>query len=235
MCGRHRIVMSMASNWSLAPKFSTRLLHQAYVSALISNLKLGPVTSNFILNAYERSFATKIFVKKSAWESAQHIVRCERTNKISSYDVIYQLRQLRIRSHQQSTYFTCRGFNEPTDDISTRPYTIFTLCKWDNGNNDSGYRVGSLLLQAITNNMITGRSVLRKDDVDLLKSKVPRGIDMDKYISEIIALFNNDDSIVIIDNTELNHILQKIARSLAPQIVKANESIAVTVKSIFSS
>ncbi|RCH92417.1 hypothetical protein CU097_007836 [Rhizopus azygosporus] len=196
--------MSMASNWSLAPKFSTRLLHQAYVSTLISNLKLGPVTSNFILNAYERSFATKIFVKKSAWESAQHIARCER-------------------------------FNEPTDDFSTRPYTIFTLCKWDNGNNDSGYRVGSLLLQTIANNMITGRSALRKDDVDLLKSKVPRGIDMDKYIIEIIALFNNDDSIVIIDNTELNHILQKIARSLAPQIAKANESIVVTVKSIFSS
>ncbi|KAG1048426.1 hypothetical protein G6F43_009182 [Rhizopus delemar] len=83
--------------------------------------------------------------------------------------------------------------------------------------------------------MITGRGVLRKDDVDLLKSKIPRGIDMDKHINEIIAHFNNDDSIAIIDNTELNHILQKIARSLAPQIAKANESIAVTVKSIFFS
>lgn len=197
--------------------------------------EIVPVTSNFILNVYERLFATKIFVKKSVWESAQHIAKCERTNKISSYDVIFQLRQLRTRFHQRLTYFTCRGFNEPTDDILTRPYTVFTLCEWDNGNNDSGYRVGSLLLQTIANNMITGRGVLRKDDVDLLKSKIPRGIDMDKYINEIIAHFNNGDSIAIIDSTELNHILQKIARSLAPQIAKANESIAVTVKSIFSS
>ncbi|KAG1048427.1 hypothetical protein G6F43_009183 [Rhizopus delemar] len=108
--------------------------------------EIGPVTSNLILNAYERSFATKIFVKKSTWESAQHIAKCERTNKISGYDVSFQLRQLHTRFHQQSTYFACRGFNEPTDDISTRPHTAFTLCEWDNGNNGSGYRVGSLLL-----------------------------------------------------------------------------------------
>ena len=57
--------------------------------------------------------------------------------------------------------------------------------------------------------MITGCGVLRKDDVDFLKSKIPRGIDMDKYINEIIAHFNNDDSIAIADSTELNHILQK--------------------------
>lgn len=191
----------------------TKIFNVLVISSLRIDIgikpKIGPVTSNFILNAYERLFATKIFVKKSVWESAQHIAKCERTNKISSYDVIFQLRQLRTRFHQRLTYFACRGFNEPTDDILTRPYTVFTLWEWDNGNNDSEYRVGSLLLQTIANNMITGCGVLRKDDVDFLKSKIPRGIDMDKYINEIIAHFNNDDSIAIADSTELNHILQK--------------------------
>ncbi|ORE00812.1 hypothetical protein BCV72DRAFT_253408 [Rhizopus microsporus var. microsporus] len=165
--------------------FGTKIFNALVTSSLRIDIdiksEIGPVTSNFILNAYERSFATKIF-------SAQYIAKCERTNKISN-----------------------------------------------NGNNGFGYRVGSLLLQTIASNMITGRGVLCKDVVDLLKSKIPRGINMDKCNNKIITLFNNDDSIVIIDNTELNHMLQKIARSLAPQIAKANESIAVTVKSIFSS
>ncbi|ORX46299.1 hypothetical protein DM01DRAFT_1364442 [Hesseltinella vesiculosa] len=131
---------------------------------------IGPVTSNIILNTYERA-----------------------------YYVIFQLRQLRTRFHKQSTYFACRGFNEPTDDISTRPYTVITLCEWDNGNNDTGYRLGSLLLQKIANS-----NVLQKDDVNNLKLKIAKGIDMEKLFNEAIALYNNDDCIVIIDNTDLN-------------------------------
>lgn len=68
---------------------------------------------------------------------------------IASYDFVYQLRQLRTRFHHKSTYFMCRAFNEPVDDLSTRPYTLSTLADWDNGTDDAFYRTASKLFQEI--------------------------------------------------------------------------------------
>ncbi|CDH60000.1 predicted protein [Lichtheimia corymbifera JMRC:FSU:9682] len=116
---------------------------------------------------------------------------------------------------------TTSAFNESTNDIRTRPYTVFTLCEYDNANEDSNYRVGSLLLQQVANSMLKGIEVIDIKTIHHLRSKMKKG-DMLQHFDEIIDLLGDKKSVNIIANNDLNDILQRIASSLSPQLTKAN-------------
>lgn len=111
--------------------------------------EIGPTTSSSCLETSVKSLNTQLFIKESAWHAASELAINENTKVISSYDSLFQLRQLRTRFQHQSTYIRCRSFNEPTDDLTTRPYTVFTLADWDNDGDDAEYRLGSQLIQSV--------------------------------------------------------------------------------------
>ncbi|CAO3700723.1 unnamed protein product [Rhizopus stolonifer] len=76
------------------------------------NPEVGPDVVSFDLNDSSKAKITIIFVKESAWKEAAEIAQNNNAAPIAPYDLIYQLRQLRTRFHQQSTYFLCRTSNE---------------------------------------------------------------------------------------------------------------------------
>lgn len=88
--------------------------------------EIGPNTSNFNLDTEAKSLGTKIFIKKTAWTAAKILADQPVTNRLTRYDVLSQLRQLRSKFHHSSTYLCCRASNEETDDLTAKPFTIFT-------------------------------------------------------------------------------------------------------------
>lgn len=126
------------------------------------NPEVGPSVISFDLSNSSQVKATTSFVKESAWKEAAEIAQNNSPASIASYDLIYQLHQLRTRFHQQSTYFLCRASNEAVDNLATRPYTIYTFADWDNGNDNAAYRTASKLFQTIATNIMSGNPYLEK-------------------------------------------------------------------------
>ncbi|CAO3647371.1 unnamed protein product [Mucor fragilis] len=74
--------------------------------------EVGPSVMSFDLNDSSKAKTITIFVKESAWKESAEISQNDNVVSIASYDLIYQLRQLRTRFHQQSTYSFCRASNK---------------------------------------------------------------------------------------------------------------------------
>ncbi|KAL0142831.1 hypothetical protein V8B55DRAFT_1376005 [Mucor lusitanicus] len=129
--------------------------HNVIKASLTHCLEVGPSVMLFDLNDSFKAKTRTIFIEQSAWEEAAEIARNTNTAYITPYDFIYQLRQLRTRFHQQSTCLLCRANNEAVDNLAARPYTIYTLADWDNGNDNADYRTASKLFQTIAVNSIS--------------------------------------------------------------------------------
>lgn len=196
---------------------------------------VGATTSRFVLENHQESLETHIYLKESAWDAAKKLAHQEDASAIDTFDKLYQLRQLRTRFHHSSTYLQCRSANEPVNDLATRPYTVFTLANYDAAHDDASYRTGSLLLQTIATSMIQGRPQLARSKVELLAVRIKSDTQMKAYFQEILALFDTPEclNIEIMSNKELNSIVEKIARSLIPQIAKANKSVKAAVTAAF--
>ncbi|CEP17759.1 hypothetical protein [Parasitella parasitica] len=195
------------------------------------NPEVGPNVMSFDLNDSSKAKTTTIFIKESAWKEAAEIAQNNNAASITSYDLIYQLRQLRTRFHQQSTYFLCRASNETVDNLAARPYTIYTLAEWDNGNDNADYRTASKLFQTIAINVIGGNPRLEKYTISSLCSELKvEGTAVHHIFQSISTQFSDDTTfITIIGNKSLNHELQKLANLLAPAITKANQSVKQAV------
>ncbi|KAI9251469.1 hypothetical protein BDA99DRAFT_444650, partial [Phascolomyces articulosus] len=137
----------------------------------------------------------------------------------------------RTRFHHQSTYFLCRASNEAVDNLAARPYTIYTLAEWDNGNDNGDYRTASNLFQTIPINVIGGNPRLEKYTISSLYSELKvEGAAVYPIFQSISTQFSDDTTfITIIGNKSLNHELQKLANLLAPAITKANQSVKQAV------
>lgn len=109
----------------------TKTFNALITSSIRLGIEAGPeVGPNTVAIDLSKSSAGKndmIYIKESAWIEASEIAKNNNTTYITSFDYIYQLRQLRTRFHQLSTYFMCRSSNEIVDNLTTRPYTIYTL------------------------------------------------------------------------------------------------------------
>ncbi|CEG63056.1 hypothetical protein RMATCC62417_00265 [Rhizopus microsporus] len=142
---------------------------------------------------------------ESAWKEAAEIAQNNNAASITPYDLIYQLRQLRTRFHHQSTYFLCRASNETVDDLAARPYTIYTLAEWDNGNDNANYRTASKLFQTIAANFICGNPRLEKRILFSLCNKLKVvGTAIYKIFQSILIQFFDDTTLItIIDNCRI--------------------------------
>ncbi|KAL0095627.1 hypothetical protein F4703DRAFT_1902854 [Phycomyces blakesleeanus] len=183
------------------------------------NPEVGPSAMSFNLSDSSKAKVTTIFVKGSAWKEAAEIARNS------------NLYQLRTRFHQQSTYFLCRASNETVGNLATRPYTIYTLAEWDNGNDNADYRTVFKLFQTITINVICGNPRLEKYTISSLCNELKvEGTAVYHIFQLVLTQFSDDTTfIIIIGNKSLNHKLQKLANLLAPAITKANRSVKQAV------
>lgn len=147
-CGWHE-----ACDWN--KKFNTLIASSLRLDAPFDP-EVGPNVVSFDLNDSSKAKITTIPVKESARKEAAEVAQNNNAAFIAPYDLIYQLRQLGTRFHQQSAYFLCQESNETVDNLAARPYTICTLAEWDSDNDNANYRTVFKLFQTIAINVICG-------------------------------------------------------------------------------
>ncbi|KAF9998883.1 hypothetical protein BGZ65_005683 [Modicella reniformis] len=164
----------------------------------------------------------------------------EVTKSVKSNDILGELRQLRSKFYDPSTYLLCRALGNLTRQPAHQPYTVFNVAGCDRSN------AGQEAAAAVVFNEI-GKDILFKGDGATLARNVvvkardqcSNAGDIRKTLDNILALFNAENSeMPIIGNTQLNKHLEDLARLLSRLlsrfITRANENAMVLLKTSLS-
>ncbi|KAF9085305.1 hypothetical protein BGX27_003504, partial [Mortierella sp. AM989] len=188
-------------------------------------VSVGGSTLYFQLTTADNSKAVRIFLDRESVESAFELGRDKDAWTVSRRNILCQLRQLRSKFHDASTYFLCRASGYLTRHHVSQPYSVFTLINFDQSRPGSGAAAGSIF-KAIAISVI-------KEGVNaklyLSTMKECRGQCGDTKIAStlyaIIGLFSPEiDAILIIGNHQLNTELEILATHMSSYIATANKS-----------
>ncbi|CAO3687176.1 hypothetical protein G6F70_009115 [Rhizopus microsporus] len=188
--------------------------------------EVGPTTSNFVLdNEYARK--VEIYIEETAWYDAKKLAEDESAQEVYSFNILYQLRQLRSKFHHYSTYFSCRGYSTDTNDHVMQPYTVWTYCNFDGQNDEnSDGRIASKLFQDIAIQVMRFPETAKIEEkrIQSLVSQC-KGEKVKEIMESILSLFDGSKQIKIIENKELNDRLSKLAIILNSYIANANNNV----------
>ncbi|CEG84520.1 hypothetical protein RMATCC62417_18311 [Rhizopus microsporus] len=213
----------------------TKTMNVLITSSIRIDVDKMPTIGSSSSNGFKPTKGTQIFVQQS---NLEHFNSDFSQRLLYPFDQYAQLRQLRSKFHQLSTYLCCRSSSKFTNELRARPLTIWTLADHDHhGSGDSDGRLASRLFRSIAS------SVWEKGDqaaIDLrlvqeLKVKCTPNGKIRCIMGEIEQLFSNElPTIPVIGNNDLNQQLQKLAPLLSPEIVKGNNSISRVIHDIFT-
>ncbi|ORX52766.1 hypothetical protein DM01DRAFT_1288443, partial [Hesseltinella vesiculosa] len=90
-------------------------------STLPNHPTLDPPCLRLCLTLQKNHLQIRIFIKRTAWLAAMSLAENASISSVSDTDYLYQLRQMRTRFHQASTYTCCRSSSEWADDLASQP------------------------------------------------------------------------------------------------------------------
>lgn len=122
--------------------------------------EVGPSTSNF-----SPSKNTQIFLASSSIKLANKIL--DDPSSLTLCDPVSNLRQLRSKYLQPSTYALARFFSVFTPDITVQPYTVYTLVN-STSNNNTSCMMGSKAMEHIALSVLEGNGKLKKEEIEEL-------------------------------------------------------------------
>ncbi|KAF9958060.1 hypothetical protein BGZ72_000925 [Mortierella alpina] len=188
---------------------------------------VGGATSSFQLRESQDSAATRIFLDKEAVERAFAIAKDRRASYISVFNKLDQLRQLRSKFHDGSTYRLCRASGFLTLHHTCNPYTVFTLADYDQSQSTEGRAASSLFQKIAGGVLIQGsESTLHLDTVTALRSQCSELGNVGKALDKVISCFSSGQKeIPVIGNTALNAELEGLAQILSSYICTANKTV----------
>lgn len=190
---------------------------------------VGSTTLNFQLTSKQDSFACRIFIDCDSLRSAMAMIDNSNTTSFSNPHILYQLRQITTNISSPSAYVLCRTSGFITKSHSCQPYTIFTLADYDRGRNPCA-KLFRLLAILVLKYGIDAR-LYKKDVLELWSASAGK---MKSMLDNILALFDDDTNITILNNKDLDTHLQQLAVQLMPYIVSANKSIEDHIVQVFS-
>ncbi|CAO3565325.1 unnamed protein product [Mortierella alpina] len=195
---------------------------------------VGGSTSSFKLRDPQESKATRIFLDKESVEKAFALARDRATSYVSAFNKFEQLRQLRSKFHDGSTYRLCRASGFMTQSHTCMPYTVFTLADFDQSQSVEG-RAASSLFQAIATGVLTQglEACLELATVLTLRSQCSDQGSIGRIFDKIVESFSSQKAIAVIGNTALNAELEGLAQILSSYISTANKSVASFVQDCF--
>ncbi|KAI8143675.1 hypothetical protein BJV82DRAFT_485733, partial [Fennellomyces sp. T-0311] len=140
---------------------------------------------------------------------------------------LIQLRDVRTKFSNKSTYHLCRGASFHVHKRKLLPYTLWTLADVADENN-AWEIVNSRIFQTVALSMIYNKCQLYKEDLEALLYGCSQ--DIGKYLRAILDLFKPGHAyILILKNAELNKILEQIAISLGPAVDHANATVKLNM------
>ncbi|KAI9470474.1 MAG: hypothetical protein EXX96DRAFT_643307 [Benjaminiella poitrasii] len=186
-------------------------------------VEIGPSTNNFI-----GSNDTRIYLNIESLRLGKILMESQSTTCIESANFFYQLGQVRSKFYCRSTYTLCRSSSTFASDVAYMPYTIWTICDYDCGNqSDTQCRMFSRFFQSIATQVIKD-GTMAKIKIDLLndlQNKLKDG-DNKQSIHDFIEQNQEPESILIINNLKLNELLTDIAHSMTTTLKQANAVVA---------
>ncbi|KAG0337367.1 hypothetical protein BG004_007672, partial [Podila humilis] len=197
---------------------------------------IGASTPSFVLTETSHSLATKIFLDAEHLEIGLKMAENRDSWGISNSDLLYQLRQVKTKFYDASTFYLCRASSFFADSHPCQPYTIFNLASFDQAHSGDGV-AASNLFHAIACDVIRDGShaVLKKETVLPLRERCADQGSISAEFDGILTLFGDDPSLPILGNRKLNKLLEKLASQLSPYIVKANKAVARFIEREFVS
>ncbi|KAI8594883.1 hypothetical protein EDD21DRAFT_392661 [Dissophora ornata] len=195
---------------------------------------LGGATMNFTLSTPQASHATKIFLDSGSIEDAYTLASNKDAWCVSTRDTFSQLRQLRTKFHDSSTYSLCRASSFFTRNSAQQPFTIFNLLSCDQMRKGNGTAVATVFYAIAKTVLEKGtKSSLDKSTIERAKQECSDGSAMATAIDNILSLFHSETAIPILGNCDLNKALEKLADQAASFVSTANKTSAGFVKQSF--
>lgn len=197
--------------------------------------ELGAGTSAFDVDE-DTGRQVQIFLDAANVAFAAKLANNERANNIHDYDHLQQLRQVRSKFSEHSTYIPSRASSSMCNFHRTQPQTIFTYCSFDNGNNKTDGKLMSKLFAkvALAVLMKKDKAVLEKTIVSNILSECSTAGRAAKTISKILSTFSDDrESITILNNTDLDTHLKELATFMTPYLTTANDIIKSDIQKCY--
>ncbi|KAF9577262.1 hypothetical protein BGW38_007650, partial [Lunasporangiospora selenospora] len=197
---------------------------------------IGGSTSSFQLRDPRDSAATRIYLDKEAADRALVIAKNKSTSFISVYNKLDQLRQVRSKFHDGSTYRLCRASGFLSQRHTCHPYTVFTLADYDQSKSADG-QAASMVFQCIAKSVLShgSQATLGLDLVATMRAKCSDKGNIGKILDDLINCFSpGQEAAPIIGNAVLNTHLESLAHILSSYISTANKSVISSVQDCFS-
>ncbi|KAF9966376.1 hypothetical protein BGZ73_001020 [Actinomortierella ambigua] len=197
---------------------------------------IGASTPSFVLTDTSHSLATKIFLDAEHLEIGLKMAENIDTWNISSSDLLYQLRQVKTKFFDASTFYLCRASSFFADNHPCQPYTIFNVASFDQAHSGDGVAACNLF-HTIARDVIRygSRAVLKRETVQQLQGRCADQGSISNEFDGILNLYGDDSSLPILGNRALNKFLENMASQLSPYIAKANKAVASFIEKEFAS
>ncbi|KAI8351076.1 hypothetical protein B0O80DRAFT_416756 [Mortierella sp. GBAus27b] len=199
-------------------------------------VSVGGSTTCFSLVGDQAIKNTRIFLDVASERAGHEIMNQLQTTEINGRHGIKQMRQLRSKFDEATTYALCRISGPITRHHVCWPHSIFTVATHDlnRGGSDN---VAGRLFSNIGEKMMTSdpdgpTPMLTKATVQHLhglcfESKIKT------IFEEILKLFDHETMIPILANRELSKQLEILAGELSETISRCNTTVATYIKESF--
>jgi hypothetical protein len=194
--------------------------------------ELGPTTNNLNPTANCRILIAAESIMEALRILEKNLQQCQQQG-----DILAQLRQVRSKFDAPSTYLPCRSFSSLTNNVTTRPYTIWTLADCD----DNLARTNDIKLASQTL-QIVATAVLSREDHCLKKSdfaniqracKSKNALTTTTVIQKILDMFRDKETMNVLFNRELDRQLRDLSNVASSALSKANQGTKRFVEAVF--
>ncbi|GAA5807718.1 hypothetical protein MFLAVUS_001092 [Mucor flavus] len=204
--------------------FNALVTSSVRIDNLVDHPECGPNTVNFAVPPQSNS-KYKIYLDSQSWSDSFMFDNNTNLNSIYTHSRLMQLRQLKTRFHEIGTYSSSRS--SLFHGYLQQPMTIFTYGKGTTSIN-SGALASRLLATLATSVVKDGENArLEKSNVERILAQFTRDTKTKLIFLQILRLFDNDNTIPIIGNTDLNSLAEELATLLASYISTSNKKSVI--------
>ncbi|KAF9987601.1 hypothetical protein BGZ65_002909 [Modicella reniformis] len=200
---------------------------------------IGGTTTTFLVSNTMDSHDIRIFLNRESIVAGDRISQEDNPENwcVDSIGIVYQLRQLKTKFHEPSTYLFSRASGPLTNMHPCMPYTIYTIYTiFDKMKSDDGCgHAGAGLFRLIGEKMVLyGAKKIAKPTLSVahvreFRKRCKEGTGTASLFDQLLEMFSirdGEDDIEIFYNDSLNDVLEKIADLLAPTITASNKVAA---------
>ncbi|KAF9128937.1 hypothetical protein BGW39_004626 [Mortierella sp. 14UC] len=195
---------------------------------------VGGTTTTFVINNEEESRAIRIYLDKESMEAGEEIGSNEEAWNVGDMAIVYQLRQLKTKFHEPSTFLFSRASGPLTDSHACVPATIFTVFDRMKTGEGGSYAAAALFRALGEKAVLFGAKridqfVLTREMVEAFRQRCKEGSTMANHFEELVRLFGDLDTLKVYHNDTLNRLLEKVADLLAPTVTQANRNVVLDI------